>query len=445
MDRNVHRLSRLKAREVLDSRGRPTVEVEASASTGAVGRAIVPSGASTGRHEALELRDGDPRRHAGLGVQTAVRHVHEVIAPAVLGMELDAQSAVDAALLALDGTPNKSRLGANAVLGVSLAVAHAAAAACGEELFVHLNRLWRERLGSAAQAAPTLPMPMVNLISGGLHAGGNLDFQDFLMIPLGASSYSQALEMTCAVYRALGSVLGSGGDASGHLVGDEGGYGPRLHTNSEAVERVIEAVCACGLDPGRDVAIALDVASTHFHDPSIGTYRLSATGDERHDAAGMVDMLEQWANVYPIVSIEDGLAEDDWDGWTLLTARLGGRLQLIGDDLFVTQPTRVREGIARKAANAVLIKLNQVGTLTETLDAIELARRHGYRTVISARSGETEDTTIADLAVATGAGQIKIGSVARSERLAKYNRLVRIEEQLGPRAPFAGRAALAPP
>lgn len=439
-------LTRLKAREVLDSRGRPTVEVEATGSTGLVGRAIVPSGASTGRHEVLELRDTSDRRHGGQGVRRAVRNVEAEIARSVAGRDLDDQAGLDAALVALDGTPNKSRLGANAILGVSLAVAHAAAAARGEELFVHLNRLWRQKVAAEEPGGdpgePTLPIPMVNLISGGLHAGGNLDFQDFLMIPVGAATYSEALELTALVYRAVGAVLKSKGEPTAQLVGDEGGYGPRLRSNSQAVELILEAVTACGLEPGRDVALALDVASTHFHDPAARCYRLNATGDEDVDAHGMVALLSHWAQLYPIVSIEDGLAEDDWDGWADLTARLGGTTQLIGDDLFATQPERIRLGVERHAANAVLIKLNQVGTLSETLDALCLARRHGYRTVVSARSGETEDTTIADLAVATGAGQIKIGSVARSERLAKYNRLLRIEELLGRDAPFAGRAAL---
>ena len=286
---------------------------------------------------------------------------------------------------------------------------------------------------------------MVNIVSGGLHAGGNLDFQDFLMIPVGAASYAQALETTVLVYRAVGAVLKNKGEVTAHLVGDEGGYGPRLRTNAQAVEHVLEAVIACGLEPGRDVAVALDVASSHLYDPATKTYRLSATGDDQLDASGMISLLEHWAKLYPIVSIEDGLAEDDWEGWTALTERLGGSVQLIGDDLFATQTERIRRGIERKAANAVLIKLNQVGTLSETFDAILLARRHGYRTVVSARSGETEDTTIADLAVATAAGQIKIGSVARSERLAKYNRLLRIEEHMGPHAPYPGRSALGLP
>jgi enolase len=435
-------LKELRARQVLDSRGRPTVEVDAIASTGATGRAIVPSGASTGRHEALELRDVDSPRHGGLGVLKAVHNVTSAIAPAVIGMELDDQRALDAKLLALDGTPNKSRLGANALLGVSLAVAHAAAAARGEELFVHLNRLWRERLepGDRERIAsdPTLPMPMVNMISGGLHAGRNLDIQDVLIIPVGAESYSQALEMTVAMYRAVGGVLAERGLES-VLVGDEGGYGPKLRDNEHALTIVVDAMVACGFEPGRDVAIALDIASSHFFDATSGTYRLTTSGIQALDSSAMIDLLAGWVERYPILSIEDGLAEDDWDGWSRLTEALGDKVQLIGDDLFATQSARLAQGIENKAANAILIKVNQVGTLSETLDALLLARRNGYRPVVSARSGETEDATIADLAVATAAGQIKIGSVARSERLAKYNRLLRIEEMLGSSVSFAGR------
>jgi enolase len=434
-------LSRLLAREVLDSRGNPTVEVEAVASGGARGLAIVPSGASTGRHEALELRDGDSRRYHGKGVQRAVANVASVIEPALQGLELDDQVAVDQKLSALDGTPNKSRLGANALLGASLAVAHAAASARGEELYVHLNRLWRDRLGPDATASgPLLPLPMVNMISGGLHAGRRVDFQDYLVVPTGARSYPEALEMAVAVHRCLGRTLEDYAEEC-HLVGDEGGYGPRLRTNCQGVERLLEAIHGCGLAPERDAAIALDVAATHFHDAQTGRYWLAADSDS-FDSSGMIAMLAHWAREFPIISIEDGLAEDDWDGWTELTARLGRRVQLIGDDLFATQVGRIERGIAFGAGNAVLIKLNQAGTLTETLDAMAVARRAGYRTIVSARSGETEDTTIADLAVATGAGQIKIGSVTRSERLAKYNRLLRIAEQLGPNAPFAGRASL---
>ena len=434
----------LKAREVFDSRGRPTVEVEATADNGTIGRAIVPSGASTGRHEAIELRDADcPKRHGGRGVQRAVQNVQGAIAAAVTGWDLEDQAGLDAKLIALDGTPNKGRLGANAVLGVSLAVAHAAAAVRGEELFVYLNRRWRERLQPGEDAEPTLPLPMVNMISGGLHAGANLDFQDFLFLPVGARSYSEALETTVCLYHALGETLKQKGHRSA-LVGDEGGYGPLLRTNAQAVDLILEAAIDCDLRLGREVAIALDVAASHWHDSAAGTYHLAATGDERLDSGGMIALLEHWVRQYPILSIEDGLAEDDWDGWRRLTERLGSSVQLVGDDLFATQPDRLRLGIERGAANAILIKLNQVGTLSETFDALLLARRNGYRTIVSARSGETEDTTIADLAVATGAGQIKIGSVARSERLAKYNRLLRIEEALGgpERARYAGLGAL---
>jgi len=438
-------LKALYARQVLDSRGQPTVEVDAVASTGAIGRAIVPSGASTGRHEAIELRDTESARYGGRGVLKARDNVAREIAPALLGMDLDDQAALDARLIALDGTPNKSRLGANAVLGVSMAVAHAAAAAHGEELFVHLNRLWRVQHGAPGRdSAPldaALPLPMVNMISGGLHAGGNLDIQDVLIIPVAAARYSEALEMTVALYRAVGAVLEERGFESA-LVGDEGGYGPRLRNNEQAFEIVVDAMIACGFEPGREVAIALDVASSHFYDPLTGTYRLKAGGELTLDSNGMIDLLAGWIERYPIISIEDGLAEDDWDGWTSLTERFGAKVQLIGDDLFATQVARLRQGIERRAGNAILIKVNQVGTLSETLDALLLARLHGFRTIVSARSGETEDTTIADLAVATAAGQIKIGAVARSERLAKYNRLLRIEEALGPQARFAGRSTL---
>lgn len=438
-------LKALKARQVLDSRGRPTVEVDAIASTGAVGRAIVPSGASTGRHEALELRDRASSLYGGMGVMQAVGNVTGVIAPALIGMDLDDQSSIDTRLLQLDGTPNKGRLGANAILGVSLAVAHAAAAAHDVELFVHLNRLWQRLInGGGLTGIPTacsLPLPMVNMISGGLHAGRNLDIQDVLIIPVGASDYGQALEMIVATYRAVGAVLQQRGLES-VLVGDEGGFGPRLRDNEHALAIIVEAMVACGFEPGRDIAIALDIASSHFYDPASRTYRFSTMGDRAIDAAGMVDLLVEWVERYPIVSIEDGLAEDDWDGWTLLTEKLGNSVQLIGDDLFATQTARLAEGIEKRSANAILIKVNQVGTLSETLDALLMARRNSYRPVVSARSGETEDATIADLAVATAAGQIKIGSVARSERLAKYNRLLRIEEALGPGASFAGRDAV---
>jgi enolase len=417
-------ISAVTAREVLDSRGNPTVEVEVACAGGAVGRAIVPSGASTGTHEASELRDGG-ERYGGKGVRRAVANVRAEIAPKILGTPAGDQERIDQALIDLDGTPNKSRLGANAILGVSLACAHAAAAARDLPLWQ-----WLEANRPREGAGACLPMPMVNLISGGLHAGGNLDFQDFLLLPIGARSYSEALEMTVAVYRTLGRVLVQHG-FEGVLVGDEGGYGPKLPENERAIELILAAYAKAGLAPGKNAAIALDVASSHFY--RNGRYHLRG---ETLDAHEMAERLGSWVSAYPILSIEDGLAEDDWDGWKFLTELVGKKVQLIGDDLFVTNLARLQRGIESGVANAVLLKLNQVGTLTETLAVIRAARAAGYRTVISARSGETEDTTIADLAVATGARQIKIGSVARSERLAKYNQLLRIEEQMGPNAKF---------
>ncbi len=416
-------IGHIGAREVLDSRGQPTVEVCVRCHGGAWGRAIVPAGASTGRHEAKELRDGDPKRYGGKGVRLAVAHVEQVIRPQLLGLDGTDQRRIDGVLCALDGTPDKSRLGANAILGVSLACAHAAAAARGQPLWRYLDT-----------GAACLPLPMVNLISGGLHAGGNLDFQDFLLVPIGAASYSDALEMTVRVYRALGKLLTRLG-YEGVLVGDEGGYGPRLQGNEQAVELILQAIAEAGFVPGREAALALDVASSHFFRDR--RYHLAATKGKSLDAGAMVDLLSCWVEKYPILSIEDGLAEDDWDGWKQLSDALGTRVQLIGDDLFATNASRLRRGIDSGIANSVLVKLNQIGTLTETLKVVAMARSASYRPVISARSGETEDTTIADLAVATGAGQIKIGSVARSERLAKYNQLLRIEAELGPAAPFA--------
>jgi enolase len=420
-------IARIHAREVLDSRGHPTVEVEVFCHGGAHGRASVPSGASTGKHEAVELRDGEPGRYGGRGVRKAVANVREVIAPRLLGQPVTQQADIDQMLCELDGTPNKARLGANALLGASLACAHAAAAARGQPLWRYLG----------PDGAARMPLPMVNLISGGLHAGGNLDFQDFLFLPVGARSYSEALEQTVAVYRALGQVLASHGYES-VLVGDEGGYGPRLRSNREALDLIVTAFERAGLVPGKGAGIALDVAATYFFRD--GAYHLRAEGGQALSAANLVERLAQWAKAYPIFSIEDGLAEDDWEGWKALTAALGQSVQLVGDDLFVTNAERLKRGIAEGVANAVLVKVNQIGTLTEALAVVRLARSAGYRAVISARSGETEDSTLADLAVATGAGQIKIGSVARSERLAKYNQLLRIEEEMGPQAPFAGWA-----
>jgi enolase len=442
------RIDTVHAREVFDSRGKPTVEVEIGCDgSGRSSRAIVPSGASTGALEARELRDGDAQRLDGLGVLRAVENVNGPIAAALRGRDADDQEGLDAILKQLDGTPDKSRLGANAVLGASLATAHAAADAKGVWLVEHLQELWRRiPLSSAPNAAShgripllgeqlILPLPMVNMISGGLHAGGNLSFQDFLVIATGANSLRQALEWTIAIYRNLGIVLHAGG-YEGVLVGDEGGYGPKMTSSFDALRSVVRAVESAGLRPGQDVHVALDVASTHFY--AGGVYRLEGDSEGPLQSDEMIALFEEWTDQYPILSIEDGLAEEDWAGWKLLTQRLGERVQLIGDDLFVTQTKRIEQGITAKVANSVLIKPNQVGTLSETLAAIRMTLDAGYRPVISARSGETEDTTIADLAVATGAGQIKIGSVARSERLAKYNQLLRLEETLGDRALWLG-------
>jgi enolase len=423
-------INRIHAREVLDSRGNPTVEVEVHCSDGTMGRAIVPSGASTGRHEAVELRDGDPSRFGGKGVRQAVANVREKIAPRVLGLDPRDQERIDKLMCVLDGTPNKSNLGANAILGVSLAIAHAAAAV------EHLP-LWK---WLARGRTPKMPLPMVNMISGGLHAGGNLDFQDFLLLPIGAKTYSDALRMTVQVYRCLAGILSSH-RFEGVLVGDEGGFGPRLRDDEQAADFVVQAIRLAGFSPGTDAAIAVDVASTHFADGATGRYTLQTEGENatlKLNAIEMVERLSKLADRFSIFSIEDGLSEDDWQGWQTLTDRLGDRIQLIGDDLFVTNPQRLQMGIERKVANSILIKVNQIGTLTETLQVIDMARAAGYRPVVSARSGETEDSTIADLAVATGAGQIKIGSVARSERLAKYNQLLRIEEELSGPEHFAG-------
>lgn len=434
---SVTTITRIQGREVLDSRGKPTVEVDVWCGEHR-GRAIVPSGASTGQFEAHELRDGDLSRLNGQGVLRAVAAVNGEIASGLCGMDVADQVRIDEKLIQLDGTGNKSRLGANAILGVSLAAAYAVAAAKRVSLVNHLRAVWREQHGGAVEPY-LLPLPMVNMISGGLHAGGNLDFQDFLILPVGARSYRQALEWIVTVYWRLGKILTSRG-YEGVLVGDEGGYGPRLKSLDEAAELVTRAIEESGLKPGEEVALGLDVASTHFH--SSQGYRLKATGERTLTSGEMVDLLADWCARFPIVSIEDGLAESDWKGWQELTRRLGTSVQLIGDDLFVTNVERLRMGIERKVGNSILIKFNQIGTLTETFRALRLAKEAGYATIVSARSGETEDATIADLAVATGAGQLKVGSVARSERLAKYNQLLRLEEELGTEAVFAGRDVL---
>jgi enolase len=430
-------ITRIHAREVLDSRGNPTVEVEVTCHRGGHGRAIVPSGASTGKHEAHELRDGDPSRYSGKGVRRAIANINNEISPRLVGMWVTEQTQIDKLMCELDGTPNKSRLGANAILGVSLACAHAAADCLMIPLWQHLRNLFvvppsaggrpePPEGGTTNSSRPSLPLPMINMISGGRHAGGNLDFQDFLLLPVGAHSFSEALEMAVNVYRRLGAILTQQG-FEGVLVGDEGGFGPRLHSNEQAVEMLLQAIEKAGYRPGEHAALAIDVAASQFYRDD--RYHLGA-GAQSLTSEQMIDMLVRWVQSYPILSIEDGLAEDDWKGWRQLTSALGSRVQLIGDDLFVTNAERLRFGQEIRVANSILVKVNQVGTLTEALEVIALARSLGYRPVISARSGETEDTTIADLAVGTGGGQIKIGSVARGERLAKYNRLLRIGEEL---------------
>ena len=413
------------AREILDSRGNPTVEVEIQLESGAWGRAAAPSGASTGKREAVELRDGN-QRYGGKGVQQAVRNVEETIAPEVDGMEASEQAAIDQALLELDGTPNKSALGANAIVAVSLAVARAAADDAGLPLYAYLGGV----------GARLLPVPMLNVINGGAHADNGIDFQEFMLVPAGADSFSNALRMGVEVFHALKELLRSKKLGTG--VGDEGGFAPALGSNTAALDLLMDAIEAAGYRPGDDVSLALDIAASEFAEDG-GRYRLRRENVVL-DSEELVTRYESLVERYPIVSIEDGLGEDDWNGWALLTRRLGGRVQLVGDDLFVTNPAVIQQGIQKSIANAVLVKVNQVGTLTETMQAIELAKRAAYGTVISHRSGETEDTFVADLAVAVNAGQIKTGSVARSERTAKYNQLLRIEEELGHAASWPGRS-----
>jgi enolase len=422
----VTAIEEVVAREVLDSRGNPTVEVEVVLEWGATGRAAVPSGASTGVHEAVELRDEDPDRYGGKGVLKAVENVNDLIAEGLWGFDALAQVALDEFLIELDGTPNKSKLGANAILGVSLATAKAAADALDLPLYRYIGGV----------SARTLPVPMMNILNGGKHAMDGPDLQEFMAMPVGASSFAEALRWGAETYHALKGVLKSKGYSTG--VGDEGGFAPALKTNEEAVELIIEAVQKAGYEPGKDIFVALDPAASEIFED--GKYVLkkegrTLTGEE------MVDYYEDWVNKYPIISIEDGLAEDDWETWTLMNRRLGDRLQIMGDDLLVTNVERLKLGIERKVGNSILIKLNQIGTLTETLAAIEMAKRAGWTSVVSHRSGETEDTTIADLVVATNAGQIKTGAPCRSDRVAKFNQLLRIEEELGEMAAFAGMAA----
>ena len=420
------KITRVHGREILDSRGNPTVEVDLTLEGGVLGRAAVPSGASTGEREALELRDGDKARYAGKGVRKAVANVNGEIAKALVGQSLD-QRALDTAMNALDGTPTKARLGANAILAVSLALAKASAASAGLPLYRHLG----------GDRTARLPMPMMNIVNGGAHADNNVDMQEFMIVPVGAPRFAEAMRWGVEVFHSLKGLLKKRGLST--AVGDEGGFAPDLPSNEAAIEVILAAIEQAGFKSGQDIALGLDVASSEFH--KNGVYELASEA-RRFDSAQFVDYLARWVDAYPIVTIEDGMAEGDWDGWELITAKLGKQVQLVGDDLFVTNTEILQQGIARSAANAILIKPNQIGTLTETLSAIAMAEKAGFASVVSHRSGETEDTTIADLSVCTAATQIKTGSLCRSDRMAKYNRLLLIEAELGASARFAGRAAI---
>ncbi|QTD47064.1 phosphopyruvate hydratase [Ottowia testudinis] len=414
-------------REILDSRGNPTVECDVLLESGVMGRAAVPSGASTGAREAIELRDGDKARYLGKGVLKAVEHINTEISEAVLGLDASEQAFLDKTLIDLDGTENKSRLGANAMLAVSMAVARAAAEESGLPLYRYFGGMNGKQL----------PVPMMNVINGGAHANNSLDLQEFMIVPVGASSFREALRQGAEVFHALKKIIDGRGMST--AVGDEGGFAPNVENHEAAIQLILQAISDAGYTPGQDIVLALDCAASEFYKD--GHYVLAGEGGLQLDAAGWTDMLATWADKYPIISIEDGMAEGDWDGWKLLTERLGGKVQLVGDDLFVTNTKILKEGIDKHIANSILIKINQIGTLTETFQAIEMAKRAGYTAVISHRSGETEDSTIADIAVGTNAGQIKTGSLSRSDRMAKYNQLLRIEEDLGDMAEYPGRAA----
>jgi enolase len=418
----MSKISHIHAQEILDSRGNPTVRVHLELDGGQIVSASVPSGASTGEHEAVELRDGDPKRYGGKGVLKAVAHVNEIIAPKLVGFDPTKQAEIDALLIELDGTPNKARLGANATLGASMAVARAGARTSGQPLYAYLG----------GADATLLPMPMMNILNGGKHADNRVDFQEFMVAPIGAPSFAEALRYGAETFHALASILKRKGYSTS--VGDEGGFAPNLPSNEDACELIVEAISAAGYTPGRDIAIALDPAASSFF--ADGAYDLTKSGMGRKSSEEMIDIYQSWLDRYPIVSIEDGHDENDWTGFAQMTARLGGRIQIVGDDNFVTNPTFVRRGIAEKTANAVLIKLNQIGTVTETIETVDLCRQAGWGFVISHRSGETEDAFIADFAVAMGGGQIKTGSACRGERIAKYNRLLEIEAALGNRALF---------
>jgi enolase len=419
-------ISDIYAREVLDSRGNPTVEVEVFTDSGAFGRAIVPSGASTGEHEAVELRDGDKKRYLGKGVLKAVANVNELIAPELVGFDVTNQVAIDLMMIELDGTKNKSKFGANAILGVSMAVARAAADYLGVELYQYLGGFNTKQL----------PVPMMNIINGGSHADNNVDFQEFMILPVGAKTFREALRMGAEIFHNLKKVLTSKGYNTG--VGDEGGFAPNLGSNEEALQVIMEAIKKAGYKAGEEIFLGMDVASSEFYNKETKKYVLAGEGGKEFDAKELTHFYEELVNKYPILSIEDGLDENDWEGWVYLTEKLGKKIQLVGDDLFVTNTEKLSRGIEENIANSILIKVNQIGTLTETFDAIEMAKRAGYTAVVSHRSGETEDTTIADIAVATNAGQIKTGSASRTDRIAKYNQLLRIEDQLGPVAQYRG-------
>jgi enolase len=423
----MSQITDIYAREILDSRGNPTLEVEVFTESGVMGRAAVPSGASTGEREALELRDGDKKRYLGKGVRKAVDNVNEIIAEQIAGMEVTDQIGIDRRMLELDGTEFKSKLGANAILGVSLAVAKAAAEEVGLPLYQYIGGC----------NAKELPLPMMNIINGGAHADNNVDIQEFMIMPVGAKSFAEALRMGAEIFHALKAVLK--GKGYNTAVGDEGGFAPNLKSNEEALEVIVEAITKAGYKAGKDVLLALDVASSELYDKKKNVYTLENEKQKKKTPAQMVDFYENLVKKYPIISIEDGMAENDWEGWKLLTDRLGKKVQIVGDDLFVTNPNILKEGIQKGIANSILVKLNQIGTLTETLDAIEMAKRAGYTCVISHRSGETEDTTLADLSVAVNAGQIKTGSLCRTDRVAKYNQLLRIEDELDVTAIFRGK------
>lgn len=423
-------IAHIHARQILDSRGNPTIEVEVYTDQGTMGRAAVPSGASTGMHEAVELRDGDKSQYLGKGVMRAVQNVNEVLRKELEGANIFEQNLIDRAMCGIDGTENKSVLGANAILGVSLAVARAAAETSGMSLYRYVGGV----------SANTLPVPLMNIINGGAHADNKVDVQEFMILPVGAETFSQALRMGSEVFHHLKAVL----KKQGHMtnVGDEGGFAPNFNSNEEALQTIMQAIEAAGFKPGEDIVLGLDCASTEFYNPETKLYHLESTGDKL-TSAQMVDYWADWCNRYPIVTIEDGCSEDDWDGWKLMTEKLGGTTQLVGDDLFVTNVNRLAKGIESDIANSILVKVNQIGTLTETIDAVEMAHRASYTSIMSHRSGETEDTTIADLAVALNTGQIKTGSASRSDRIAKYNQLLRIEEELGRMAYYPGKSIFA--